>query len=108
MDLNLPLIFFPIIDNDYISHYNNEPCLFADNLQTYVANILIALNPYCEIKDLYSPETIKAYKGKSLGETPPHVFAIGTYLLLLNVDFSNVDQLNNSFLFYQLIKRLEI
>lgn len=48
------------------------------SLQTYVANILIAVNPYCEVKDLYSPQTIKTYQGKSLGETPPHVFAIGT------------------------------
>ncbi|XP_032673901.1 myosin heavy chain 95F isoform X2 [Odontomachus brunneus] len=50
---------------------------FKDRIYTYVANILIAVNPYCEVKDLYSPQTIKAYQGKSLGETPPHVFAIG-------------------------------
>nr|XP_050849479.1 myosin heavy chain 95F isoform X2 [Vespula vulgaris]XP_050849481.1 myosin heavy chain 95F isoform X2 [Vespula vulgaris]XP_050849482.1 myosin heavy chain 95F isoform X2 [Vespula vulgaris] len=49
---------------------------FKDRIYTYVANILIAVNPYCEVKNLYSPETIKTYKGKSLGETPPHVFAI--------------------------------
>nr|XP_033192922.1 myosin heavy chain 95F isoform X1 [Bombus vancouverensis nearcticus]XP_033192923.1 myosin heavy chain 95F isoform X1 [Bombus vancouverensis nearcticus]XP_033192924.1 myosin heavy chain 95F isoform X1 [Bombus vancouverensis nearcticus] len=49
---------------------------FKDRIYTYVANILIAVNPYWEVKDLYSAETIKAYKGKSLGETPPHVFAI--------------------------------
>jgi len=48
--------------------------------QTYVANILIAVNPYYEVKDLYSPRTIKGYQGKSLGETPPHVFAIGTMI----------------------------
>lgn len=48
-------------------------------LQTYVANILIALNPYKEIRDLYSDSTIKKYNGRSLGELPPHVFAIGTY-----------------------------
>lgn len=46
-------------------------------LQTYVANILIAVNPYKEIRDLYSDGTIVKYKGKSLGELPPHVFAIG-------------------------------
>lgn len=45
--------------------------------QTYVANILIAVNPYFEIKDLYSSKTIKSYQGKSLGVMPPHVFAIG-------------------------------
>lgn len=39
------------------------------------------MNPYCEVRDLYSPRTIKAYQGKSLGETPPHVFAIGSYTL---------------------------
>ncbi|XP_015589785.1 myosin heavy chain 95F isoform X2 [Cephus cinctus] len=49
---------------------------FKDRIYTYVANILIAVNPYCEVKDLYSPQTIKGYQGKSLGETPPHVFAI--------------------------------
>ena len=45
--------------------------------QTYVANILIAVNPYFEVKGLYSGETIRSYQGKSLGQMPPHVFAIG-------------------------------
>lgn len=45
-----------------------------------MANILIALNPYKEIKDLYSDASIKRYNGKSLGELTPHVFAIGKYL----------------------------
>ncbi|XP_044011291.1 myosin heavy chain 95F isoform X2 [Aphidius gifuensis] len=49
---------------------------FKDRIYTYVANILIAVNPYCPVKDLYSSQTIKKYQGKSLGETPPHVFAI--------------------------------
>ncbi|KAK0182057.1 hypothetical protein PV327_000228 [Microctonus hyperodae] len=49
---------------------------FKDRIYTYVANILIAVNPYSPVKDLYSPQTIKSYQGKSLGETPPHVFAI--------------------------------
>ncbi len=46
-------------------------------LQTLVANILIAVNPYFEIPKLYSPETIKQYQGRSLGTLPPHVYAIG-------------------------------
>ena len=48
-----------------------------DQIYTYVANILIAINPYCDIKNLYGKETIKRYQGKSLGTLPPHVFAIG-------------------------------
>lgn len=45
--------------------------------QTYVANILIAVNPYKEIRELYAESTIQKYHGKSLGELAPHVFAIG-------------------------------
>lgn len=48
-----------------------------DQIYTYVANILIAVNPYFEIKGLYSKEAIKKYQGKSLGTLPPHVFAVG-------------------------------
>lgn len=51
-------------------------------LQTYVANILIAVNPYREIRELYAPDTIKKYNGRSLGELPPHVFAIGKWWLM--------------------------
>lgn len=51
-------------------------------IQTYVANILIAVNPYREIRELYAPDTIKKYNGRSLGELPPHVFAIGKWWLM--------------------------
>lgn len=47
-----------------------------DKIYTYVANILLAVNPYKDIKDMYSSATIKKYQGKSLGELPPHVFAL--------------------------------
>lgn len=41
-----------------------------------MANILISINPYQLIDGLYSPETIKEYRGKSLGQMEPHIFAI--------------------------------
>uniref|UniRef100_A0A8C4I603 Unconventional myosin-VI n=1 Tax=Dicentrarchus labrax TaxID=13489 RepID=A0A8C4I603_DICLA len=47
-----------------------------DKIYTFVANILIAVNPYYDILKLYSPETIKQYRGRSLGTLPPHVYAI--------------------------------
>lgn len=47
-----------------------------DKIYTYVANILIAVNPYADISHLYSKDTIMKYKGKSIGQLPPHVFAI--------------------------------
>lgn len=48
-----------------------------DKIYTYVANILIAINPYVDIRNLYSSDVIKKYQGKSLGVLPPHVYAIG-------------------------------
>uniref|UniRef100_A0A8B9RN63 Unconventional myosin-VI n=1 Tax=Astyanax mexicanus TaxID=7994 RepID=A0A8B9RN63_ASTMX len=49
---------------------------FSFSSQTFVANILIAVNPYYDIPKLYAPETIKSYQGRSLGTLPPHVYAI--------------------------------
>ncbi|VDK18740.1 unnamed protein product [Anisakis simplex] len=44
--------------------------------QTYTANILIAVNPYEQIDSLYDVKNIKKYQGKSIGQLPPHIFAI--------------------------------
>lgn len=72
------------VDDNCALMYLNEGTLLnnirqrykRDQIYTYVANILIAVNPYIEIKNLYSMDTIKKYQGKSLGVLPPHVFAI--------------------------------
>ncbi|KAK6628370.1 Unconventional myosin-VI [Polyplax serrata] len=77
------------VDDNCALMYLNEATLlnniriryYKDKIYTYVANILIAVNPYTEIKDLYKSETIKKYQGKSLGVLPPHVFAIGKYFI---------------------------
>ncbi|GFU35915.1 myosin heavy chain 95F [Nephila pilipes] len=70
-------------DNCGLMHLNEATLLNnirlrynRDQIYTYVANILIAVNPYIEIKNLYSSETISRYQGRSLGVLPPHVFAI--------------------------------
>jgi myosin-6 len=54
----------------------HEAAIIVHLLVVLVANILVAVNPYKDIKNLYSGSTIKAYDGKSLGTMPPHVFAI--------------------------------
>lgn len=48
-----------------------------DKIYTYVAHILIAVNPYFKINGLHSAEAIARYQGKSLGTMAPHVYAIG-------------------------------
>lgn len=47
-----------------------------DKIYTYVANILIAVNPYFDVPKLYTSDIIKTYQGKSLGTLAPHVYAI--------------------------------
>ncbi|XP_055307856.1 myosin heavy chain 95F-like [Sitodiplosis mosellana] len=71
-DDSCELLFFN--EATFLENLKNR--YFKDKVYNYVANILIALNPYKEMKDLYSDAAIKRYKGKSLGELPPHVFAI--------------------------------
>ncbi|CAF1462018.1 unnamed protein product [Adineta ricciae] len=73
------------VDDNCALMYLNEATLLnnvrrrykTDRIYTYVANILIAINPYKELLSLYSGNTIKQYNGKSLGTMPPHVYAIG-------------------------------
>lgn len=71
-------------DNCALIHLNEAALLenvrlrfHRDKIYTYVAHILIAVNPYFQIKGLHSPEAILNYQGKSLGTLPPHVYAIG-------------------------------
>ncbi|KAJ1348528.1 hypothetical protein KIN20_003848 [Parelaphostrongylus tenuis] len=70
-------------DNCALMHLNEGTLLnncrqryAKKQIYTYVANILISINPYEEIDDLYSIDTINKYRGKSLGQLPPHVYAV--------------------------------
>ena len=47
------------------------------SMQIYMVNILLAVNPYCKIGNLYSLEIFKRYNGKPFGVLPPHIFVIG-------------------------------
>ncbi|MFH4979545.1 hypothetical protein AB6A40_006254 [Gnathostoma spinigerum] len=72
------------VDDNCALMYLNEGTLLNNcrlrynrqQIYTYVANILISINPYEQIPGLYTRSTIEKYKGKSLGTLPPHIFAI--------------------------------
>lgn len=65
-----------------------------------MANILIAVNPYYDIPKLYALESIKSYQGRSLGTLPPHVYAIGEWLISLTKSLFEIENL-----LYELFKK---
>ena len=64
--------------------YLNEPGVLhnlkeryqMDGIYTYTSNILIAVNPFFPVPQLYGQFMMEQYKGRVLGELSPHVYAI--------------------------------
>jgi myosin-6 len=61
--------------NEATMLHNIELRYMKDEIYTYTANILLALNPYHSL-DIYTPKHVDMYQGKSLGVMPPHTYAI--------------------------------
>ncbi|CAA0835013.1 Myosin family protein with Dil domain [Striga hermonthica] len=62
-----------------------------NEIYTYTGNILIAINPFQRLPHLYDTHMMEQYKGASLGELSPHVFAIAdvAYRAMINEGKSN-------------------
>lgn len=58
----------------------------ASQFYTYIGSILISINPYMMHPNLYGLEMAKKYSNSTLGQLPPHLFAIGkaAYSALVN------------------------
>ncbi len=50
------------------------PCFFLFLLQTYVGDVLVALNPFAPLPGLYSPETQHQYVRFGKDALAPHVY----------------------------------
>ncbi|MQL83467.1 hypothetical protein Taro_015960, partial [Colocasia esculenta] len=62
-----------------------------NEIYTYTGNILIAVNPFQRLPHLYDAHMMEQYKGASLGELSPHVFAVAdvAYRAMINEGKSN-------------------
>ncbi len=64
--------------------YLNEPGVLdnlksryvVDDIYTYTGSILIAVNPFARLPHLYGTHMMEQYRGATLGELSPHVYAI--------------------------------
>ena len=52
------------------------PCFPVTGEQTYIGHVLISVNPYKMIKQLYTEQTLRDYRGKYRYELPPHVYSL--------------------------------
>ncbi|XP_010416014.1 PREDICTED: myosin-13 isoform X1 [Camelina sativa] len=61
-----------------------------DEIYTYTGSILIAINPFKQLPDLYNDHMMAQYKGASLGELSPHPFAVAdaAYRQMINEGIS--------------------
>lgn len=62
---------------------------------TYAGSILVAVNPYKTVEGSYGVEVAQRYKGRMIGELPPHLFALGAaaYAAIPQPQVSNFNRL---------------
>ena len=51
----------------------------ADEIYTYIGEVLVSMNPYKRMDALYGKNKVDDYKGRYMYERPPHVFALADH-----------------------------
>ncbi|XP_027368060.1 myosin-9 [Abrus precatorius] len=71
--------------------HNLESRYKINEIYTYTGNILIAINPFQSLPHLYETNVMKKYKGATIADLSPHVFAIAeaAYRAMITEEKSN-------------------
>jgi len=79
------MVMLTKVNNDGITE-NLSKRFKADVIYTYIGHVLISVNPFKEIANLYTERTLKDYKGKYRYELSPHVYSLADdmYRSMLN------------------------
>lgn len=85
-DKSIYVSLFPILLANLLteshSFYHSRPhysLLLFVFFQTYASNILVAINPYENIVQLYGSQQMKNYDEAPSKNLPPHIYAIGMF-----------------------------
>lgn len=90
-NISLTNINEDLVENDDISEasvmWSIKKRFFADKIYSAIGPIIIAINPYRHIPEVYSSETLDIYKNSGSADfstTPPHIWRIahGAYVKL--------------------------
>ncbi|CAO1341197.1 unnamed protein product [Diamesa hyperborea] len=69
---------FVLLDEITIENFmqNLQKRYQAGKIYTYIGEVVVSVNPYRQMNNLYGNDVITKYKGREFYENPPHLYAI--------------------------------